>query len=319
MRMARTPHTLAALATAAVPGLDVTRVSGFGSRASSTGFDQALLDVRDGGRMIVRLPRTGKAEARAAADIAALAALTAGIRSRLPFAVPTLKGEVPVGGTRAIVYDHLRGEPLVLSRMDAASPVVESAGRAIAAIHALPTGFVSDAGLRTERAVDSLSGILAIMDRAAATGLVPAGLLERWERASEDSALWQFAPTVVNGAMSADSILHDGAAVTGIVDWHVLTVSDPAKDLYWAFGAAEPAVSQAILDAYGRARGSSDRLVGKRARLYAEMDVAKWLLHGTQQRSTEIVDDAVAMLSAIVDDVENDMMSPLSNRSSLAG
>ena len=40
--------------------------------------------------------------------------------------------------------------------------------------------------------------------------------------------------------------------------------------------------------------------------LYAELEIAKWLLHGTQERSTEIGDDAVQMLHGLVDTVHND-------------
>ncbi len=43
--------------------------------------------------------------------------------------------------------------------------------------------------------------------------------------------------------------------------------------------------------------GAGDRALRQRAMFYAELEVAKWLLHGTEQRSTEIVDDAVEMLT----------------------
>ena len=71
-------------------------------------------------------------------------------------------------------------------------------------------------------------------------------------------------------------------------------------------------------DAYNGARGVLDRQVTQRAKLYAELDVARWLLHGTQQRSTEIVDDAVAMLAAITDEADVNVTGPL-NLGSLAG
>ena len=58
-------------------------------------------------------------------------------------------------------------------------------------------------------------------------------------------------------------------------------------------------------------RGSGDRHLRQRAKLYAELEIAKWLLHGTETRSTEIVDDAVAMLTGLVDEVENDVMNPI--------
>jgi hypothetical protein len=68
-----------------------------------------------------------------------------------------------------------------------------------------------------------------------------------------------------------------------------------------------------VIDAYQQTRGSSDRQIGRRARLYAELEIAKWLLHGTQERSTEIVDDAVTMLHGLVDTVQNDLNQTLSH------
>ena len=40
--------------------------------------------------------------------------------------------------------------------------------------------------------------------------------------------------------------------------------------------------------------------------LYAELEIAKWLLHGTETRNTAIVDDAVDMLHGLLDSVQND-------------
>jgi aminoglycoside phosphotransferase (APT) family kinase protein len=151
------------------------------------------------------------------------------------------------------------------------------------------------------------------MDRAAATNLVPAALLGRWERATEDAALWQFAPTVVNGSLGAESFLSADGDVAGVLGWHALGVGDPARDLYWLLGARGENVAEAAFDAYTLARGSSDRQVKQRAMLYAELEIAKWLLHGTHERSTEIVDDAVAMLHGLVDTVQNDLDQALTH------
>ncbi len=46
--------------------------------------------------------------------------------------------------------------------------------------------------------------------------------------------------------------------------------------------------------------------------LYSELEIAKWLLHGTDTRSTDIVDDAVEMLSGLVDATQSDIMNPIS-------
>ena len=308
--MARSHLTLAALATSAVEGLDLVATTSFATGGEND-FDSALLTGRDGRHWIIRLPRNERAEAEQSADLVSLRALSGGIRSRLPFTVSAFIGQVPVDGTRAIVYEFVYGSKARLDQLDAgADGLAASIGRAIAAIHSLPTSFVADAGLPVLTSVEAMRGAVSVMDRAAATGLVPAQLLGRWERAMEDTNLWQYQPTVINGSLGADSFLTADSAVTGLLGWHELRVGDPARDLAWLLAGDPDAVDSAI-DAYHRARGTLDRQVTNRAKLYAELDVARWLLHGTQQRSTEIVDDAVAMLTAIVDSVENDVMNPL--------
>lgn len=309
--MARSHLTLAALATSAVEGLDVAVTTSFATGGEND-FDSALLTGRDGRHWIIRLPRNERAEAEQSADLVALRALSGGIRSRLPFAVSAFVGQVPVSGTRAIVYEFVYGNKAHLDQLTAGSDgLAASIGRSVAAIHSLPTSFVADAGLPVLSSIEALRSAVSVMDRAAATGLVPAQLLGRWERAMEDSNLWQFQPTVINGSLGAESFLTADDAVTGLLGWHELRVGDPARDLAWLLAAQNPDAVDAAMDAYHHARGALDRQVGQRAKLYAELDVARWLLHGTQQRSTEIVDDAVAMLTAIIDSVENDVMNPL--------
>ena len=304
--MVRSPLTLAALATSAVAELDVTAASRLGSGPLGS-FEQAVLETRDGGRLLIRLPRMKTAETQATTELAALTALSGGIRARLPFAVHSFMGQAAISGTRAIVYDFLPGAAVELSSITAGDGLAASIGRAMAAIHSLPTGFVADAGLAVVRPLDALAVASTVMEHAEATGLVPAALVDRWENASEDPALWQFAPTVINGAMGADSVLHEGDKVTGVVNWYSLGVGDPARDLFWVLGASASEAADIVFDAYNSARGSSDRQVKKRSMLYAELEIAKWLLHGTRERSTEIVDDAVAMLHNLVDIVQHDI------------
>lgn len=310
--MARSPLTLAALATSAVAGLEVIGTQAIGSGVHGD-FEAALLTGADGGHLIIRIPTSERAEAEQSADLLALRALSAGIRKRLPFAVSAFAGQAPVGGTRAVVYEFVYGRKVVLADIPAGEGLAVSIGQAIAAIHTLPTSFIADAGLPVLSPVEILRGNVTIMDRASATGLVPGTLLGRWESALEDSALWQFAPTVVNGAISADSILVQGERVTGVLGWQGLSVGDPARDLFWLLGSAREGMADTALDAYQLTRGSQDRQIGRRARLYSELEVAKWLLHGTQERSTEIVDDAVAMLHGLVDSVHNDLDRKLSH------
>jgi macrolide phosphotransferase len=306
--MARTHLTLAALATSAVPGLDIVEAASF-SGGSQGDFDCALLTGRDGKHWIVRVPRTDKAELEQSADLVALRALSAGVRTRLHFAVSAFAGQTPIDGTRAIVYEFVYGSKIPLNGLDVAR--ASSVGRAIAAIHALPTSFIADAGLPVLTPIECLRASVTVIDRAAATGLVPAALLSRWETATEDSKLWQFQPTVINGSMSADSLLYAGNEITGVLGWHELRVGDPARDLCWMLGARDETVPEIGFDAYNEVRGGGDRQIRQRAKLYAELELAKWLLHGTEVRNTDIVDDAVELLSGLGDNVRSDIMNPI--------
>jgi len=304
--MARSSLTLAALATSAVDGLDVAGSQPFGTPGGD--FDAALLTGSDGRHWTIRVPRSERAEAEQSADLVALRALSAGVRTRLPFAVSTFAGQVPVDGTRAVVYEFVYGAKVPLASFSV--EYAASVGAAIAAIHALPTSFVVDAGLPAHNSIDTLRSTVALMDRAAATGLVPAALLRRWEAAAEESSLWQFTPTVVNGSLGSDSFLGNGDAVTGVLGWHALRVGDPARDISWLLGGG-PDIFDAAFAAYSRERGTVDRQLRHRAALLSELEIARWLLHGTDTRSTEIVDDAVRMLTGLVDEVQNDVMEPI--------
>lgn len=310
----RSPLTLAALATSAVAGLDVTHAAALGGTGGDV--DSALLSTRDGRTLVIRVARTAAAESEQSADLVAVRALSDGVRARLPFGVPRMLGQAPVDGTRAIVSEFVDGVPLSLAAITPG--IAASIGQAVAAMHALPTSVVADVGLPQLRAVDVMREAVATLDRAAATGLVPAALLRRWELAADDSTLWQFTPTVINGSLNASSFLVVGDSVTGVLGWARLQVGDPARDLFWMLGSSDPNVPETAFDAYHQSRGIHDRQVGRRAVFAAELELARWLLHGTERRSTEIVDDAVGMLHALLDRVSGDLMNPLASEPTVA-
>lgn len=308
--MARSHLTLAALATSAVPGLEVTgtRSHGYGAHGE---YDSALLDVRNGDQLIIRVPTSQAAETEQSADLVALRSLTAGIRGRLPFDVPDFVGQAPVGGTRAVVYHYLPGHKVELDDIAGGDGLASSIGRSIAAIHALPTSFVGDAGLPVLSTADCRDTVSALVDTAAGTGKLPAALRERWRGAVADDALWRFQPTVINGALSVESILVGDESVVGVLGWSALRVGDPARDLHWLLAMRQDALESA-LGAYAAERaGAEDRQVSQRAMLYAELEVARWLLHGREVHDVSIVDDAVQMLDGLVDRVHSDSLDPL--------
>jgi aminoglycoside phosphotransferase (APT) family kinase protein len=290
-----------------VPGLDIVETAAFGGAGGD--FDCALLTGRDGRHWLVRVPRNERAESEQSADLVALRALSAGVRTRLHFAVSAFAGQTPINGTRAIVYEFVYGAKVSLGAIDV--PRASSIGRAVAAIHSLPTSFVADSGLPVLSALECLRSCVTIIDRAAATGLVPAALLSRWEAATEEARLWQFQPTVINGVLTADSLLFAGGEVTGVLGWQELRVGDPARDLSWLLAAQDETIPEVSLDAYNEVRGGADRQVRQRAMLYSELELAKWMLHGTELRNQDIVDDAVNLLAALTDTVRRDVLNPI--------
>jgi aminoglycoside phosphotransferase (APT) family kinase protein len=298
------------LATSAVPGLDVA-----GARSHTAGahgdFDAALLTGRDGRTLIIRIPTSQSAENEQSADLVALRSLSQGVRSRLPFDVPSYVGQAPIDGTRAIVYEYLNGEKISIDDVPASGELAGAIGLAMAAIHSLPAAFVGEAGLPVLSAAECQSQTASIIDQAAHTGLLPAALQERWLGATGDAALWRFQPTVVNGSLTVDSFLVDGERVTGVLGWSGLKVADPAQDIAWVLGM-RAAAAEATLDAYERGRRSGEPALTQRAMLYAELELARWLLHGLQLHDQAIVDDAVGMLDALVDRVHGDTLDAIS-------
>ncbi|GAA1833871.1 phosphotransferase [Agromyces salentinus] len=309
--MARPTFTLAALATAAIPGLEVAAARAH-TRRSSGGFDAAELRATDGRRLLIRVPRSQAAETEQSADLVALGAMTAGVRSRLPFAVPVFAGQAPIDGTRAVVTEFLDGHVVSGDELTAHDRLAESVGGAIAAIHSLPTGFIGDAGLHRETADESRDAVVELIGRASDTGHLPAALLRRWEEATDDAALWRFRPAVVNGALTADSFLVDGERVLAVIGWSAVAVGDPALDLHWLLTSRGDSAERA-LEAYIVGRGgAADALLPQRALLYGELELARWLLHGFDRHDDSIIADAVAMLDGLVSSVHEHTSEALS-------
>jgi aminoglycoside phosphotransferase (APT) family kinase protein len=310
--MARSHLTLAALATSAVPGADIV-----GTRTLTTGvnarFDSAVVSLRSGDEYVVRVPLSPEAETEQSLDLVALNALTSGVRTRLPFRVPAYQGQAPIGETRAVVYDYIPGTPATLADVGGQASASESIGSAIAAVHSLPTSVVSDAGLVSGTATQAAVAARKLSERAASTGKVPRELMTRWATAVDDSALWQFQPTVINGALAPESFLLADDDVVGIIGWSGLRVSDPAIDLFWLSSASRPESADLVYARYERGLSKpADRQLRKRARLYAELEIARWLLHGLDTRDDAVVDDAVNMLESLRGTVQNDLLNPLS-------
>ncbi len=289
----RSPLALAALACGAVRGLEPVRVQGLERHDHE--LDSATVDDDLGRTWLVRAPRTPAAAVRLGQEGRLLAELS----GWLPFAAPEVAGTaiLPEGG-HGVVYRVLAGEPIDLTTLRPGPGLTAALGRALAAVHELPERLIEDAGLPVYTAEDYRQRRLAEVDRAAATGHVPAALLERWERGLEEAGAWRFVPCVVHGDLAAENVLVEGDEVAAILEWGEARVADPADDLAWLVAGASEAAMESVLEAYALARRQPpDRDLARRARLAGELALARWLLHGVSTDDRAVVDDAVSMLA----------------------
>lgn len=281
--MTRTPLALAALASAAVPGLDPVSVVGVVQRAGHR-FESAFVRDTEARQWVVRAPISAADGAQMDVCVALLELLS----RRLPFSVPTPTGFAPLSkGGRAVVYPYIPGRPLDFAHLPAGPGVAAELGRALAALHNIDLALCEEAGLTSYDPDTYRTRRLSDLDRAAATGHVPAALLARWEQSLEDVSLWRFAPTPTHGDLTGEEVLavfdddHDAATgrIRGMTGWENAKVADPADDFATLVTQSAPAAFDSVLEAYAHARDDRpDMYLERRARLAGELQLVAELL-----------------------------------------
>jgi aminoglycoside phosphotransferase (APT) family kinase protein len=301
-RVTRSALALAALASVAVPGLDPVAVGP--SALCGPAFDAAVVTGGDGRRWLVRAP--GRPAVAAVVDVEER--LLPLIQPLLPAPVPVPAGycRLPEGG-RCVVSEHLPGAPLDAGSLEAGSPLAAELGRLLAALHEVPPEVFEEAGVPVYAADEYRLRRLADVDRAAATGHVPAALLGRWERELEQVAHWRFVPTPVHGDLAGEHVLVHGERLSGVLSWGEARVADPADDLAWVVAGAPTEATDTVLEAYAMARGHQpDPHLVDRARLAGELALARWLLSGVAADDAGVVDRATQALARLAEVVPDD-------------
>jgi aminoglycoside phosphotransferase (APT) family kinase protein len=296
---------LSALATSAVPGFHVVSAQ----QMSNAERDSALIHDVDGVAWVIDLPTSEAEQQRLLGRVDALSAITEGLRQRLSFKVPRIAGTTDVQGKTLVVQEYLPGSPITIKSLT--SELQASLGSALASIHELPTSTVLEHKRLAESSLDELREAAGIVDKTAASGVLPQSLLRRWETACEDRGLWHFEPTVIHRRMQLGRFLVQGNSVVGVTGWRLFGIGDPARDLAWLTTPASAGFAQGVITAYRSHRPSTDRWFLQRARFWAELDVARWLLHGLETSNDHIIQDATDMLQALNDRVAGDMDSVL--------
>lgn len=296
--MKRTPLDLAAVATAAVPGLDAVQVGRLPDDPED--FDTALVVDAAGGRWRVRSPKHPEASLRLETELRALGGLSPTVRATLPFAVPTVAGTVKRDELKTFVYHHIDGHVLGLDELLGSDSLPRLVGETLAAVHEIDRATITRAGLPAYTAEEYRLARLAELDQVAASGKVPSSLLRRWENAFEDVSLWRFNPAAVHGDLHEEQLFVHEGRVVAVTGWSDLHVGDPAEDLAWLLALGDTRIIDDVLGSYSARRGDkADPHLMARATLAAEFALARWLARAITRDDTERTAQAQAMLEEL--------------------
>lgn len=293
---------LASLAADAAPGLKFREVRPLtGNQGGS--ITSAMLTTNEGSHYVVKMGATDSAELELAAEVSVLRTIG---NLAMPFKLSRQVGETRAPGMRpASVFEFVYGSPLDLARVSSGSTLAESIGSAIAAIHGINPTLILDAGFPEFSPADTARARLNELDKLASTGKIAKVLLDRWSEALENVNLFRYTSTVVHSNLNADTILEQDGQVSGVLGWHGVKVGDPAEDFTFLAANGDQEVMDAVRFAYLAEGTAADSNISQRATLYSEMALGRWLLHGITTGNQEIIDDALGMLAALVQEVES--------------
>jgi macrolide phosphotransferase len=296
----RNSYSLAALAAAAVPGLRPTRTTSIATPQDD--LDVSGVVGEDGRRALVTCPCS------TAAGMALEKSLRVGEALRsTPLAplVPATLGSVPLSeGGRAAVTDPPAGEPLLFDRLVASDELVTSLGEVLARVHSVSVATAEAAGVETFRAPAIRAARRKQFLRAQEVGSLPAALVQRWQHALDDDALWEFTPVLTHSDLSEEGLFVRDGRISGIRDWSAARVADPADDLAWLVSTLEPHQLDVLLGAYREhVAAPPDDALADRAQTVGEFAVLEWLLHGVESEDESIIDDARGMLADLDADI----------------
>lgn len=322
----RSDLALAALASAAVPGMKPVAVAAIGPADDDSPEEHQLAMVEDatGRRWLVRAPLTPVAGAR----LQQHDELVRQLSRHVPFKVPAPVGYADVGPDgRAAVYPFVEGSPVDLRRLPAGPGLASALARAVAAVHNIPRGAFEEQDVPVLDAAGCRQRLIAEVDRAAETGRVPTGLLARWEEAFDAAPLWQFATTPVHGRFRGSTVLvtfgDDDAAsgrVVAVTGWEEAGIFDPAVDLAELCSQASPQAWESVLESYTLARAQRpDPYLHVRARLHAEVRALRGLAAAVAEGREDDVrrtEEALRRMDRLTED--DDALVPMTARGAAA-
>ncbi|QWW20094.1 phosphotransferase [Schaalia sp. 19OD2882] len=310
MTRTKTPLELAALATVAVPGLQVAAVRPVAHSdelVSITGIVDS-----SGNRWTITCPHdtVGGLDMEAQQTVLARLAKATDHR-RIPFDVPRPAGATTTPeGDRVLVHKDLGGRAMVEEDFEDSQMLPASLAKALASLHNLPPLIYTGADLPSYDAPECRMRHLSVLDEAARATVIPANLWNRWEAALEDVTLWRFAAVPVHGDLQSTAVVVERGSVVALTGFHGAHVGDPAVDVSWVLAQAGDDFLARFQEAYSMERHGPDLHLFTRAQLISELALVRWLVHGIHAQDRQIVRDARTMIQELSQDVGDDLIVP---------
>ncbi len=298
---------LAALASAAVPGLRVLGTKNYVSWQD--GSCVTLVDTEGSDWQVATTPDLDPEPLEHLFRTLTLLG-EASDRRDLPFRAPKPAAVAahPRGGL-ALVYPHLGGvvlgaAPLVRDPLFAAS-----LASALGALHQLPVDKYSAASGALILPEERRTEYLALVEEHRAA--IPADLVARWLGALRDDTLWLYQPVPVHGSLNAEDLqVAEGCAVVGMRGFENARVDDPAYDILWLLYDADDAFLESFETAYWRGRAEPDLHMMTRAQLIAELDTLRWYDHAVKAQSNDLKEAGLKSMREMAEELGGDLLVP---------
>jgi aminoglycoside phosphotransferase (APT) family kinase protein len=207
------------------------------SRLPSSGTDNAL--YRMGDRLVLRIPRRASAATSLSKELDWLPHLTG-----LPLSTPRLRYRGCVGlwnDCEFGILDWLEGEVATSGNVADAGDAASALAGFLKALHQCPTDGAPVAGpgnsnrgvpltVLWDVTVAAIAMISDEIDASAARALWNAAIGKRYASA----------PVWLHGDLKADNLLAKGGQLSGVIDWGLAAVGDPAADYAAAWSWVDP-------------------------------------------------------------------------------
>lgn len=299
---------LAALCSAAVPGMQVREIRGT-LKQTDSGQWLRVVDA-NGTHWLVWAPSSPVEQVTMSRHEAVLAVLQqAESQGAIPWSAPQIVGSVRrVGGGVAIVMEYPGGSAITDADLDEGGLLPASLGAALAALHELPAQPYKEASRRYADSDTTRKALRGLIDKH--KDAIPSRLRSRWTDALAEDSLWSFQPVPLHGDLSADHVYASQGAVVGLTRFDHAAVGDPAADLVWLMYYASDQFLSTFEESYARARTSTDLHLLTRAQLLSEVETLRWYSRGFAADDRRWREQGVAALRDLDWDIGDQRLVP---------